>query len=133
MKAIYSGISLSVVVTDNMLSTPAYKPTPPTPAKARPKMSTFIAFDAPQIADPSSKRKPEKMKSHLMLNSPYNLPLWNFEPLFNPFKRDLPKEKPRLNERSFHQTRQVDAAPRVNATDSHGNFSTLWNRSTIAG
>lgn len=47
VKAIYSGLSFGVVVTDSILITPAYRLTPPIPANARPKMSTSIIFAAP--------------------------------------------------------------------------------------
>ena len=57
VRPMYIGLSCSVVVTDKSVMTPQYMPTPPNPHSARPNISTFIVLDAPQMADPASKRK----------------------------------------------------------------------------
>lgn len=53
---IYIGRSCSVVVTESRVMTPAYRPTPPRPQSARPKISRSMELAAPQRADPASNR-----------------------------------------------------------------------------
>ena len=68
VRPMYMGRSCSVVVTESKVMTPAYRPTPPKPQRARPKMRTSILLAAPQMADPASNRKTDIRYSILASN-----------------------------------------------------------------
>lgn len=74
MRAMYMGLSRSSVVMEKMVMPPRKSPVPPRPAIALPIMKAFIDGAAPHIAEPTSKRKTERMNVHFTLNVRKNWP-----------------------------------------------------------